>query len=161
MKIIDVLLQSHGLADIAVLEAKPEETLAAILSKIDLPGEKEGDFCRFRRSHRQGDKERRKQREEKRSTGVSLSPCPFVSLSRSLLCLDDRSAGVITAIRTNYVRWLHRAAFRAGLKLLRCKSMMRTPHASARVRLFAFRNAHCDTYDNDSNQLYFGLISVL
>lgn len=42
MKIIDVLLQSHGLADIAVLEAKPEETLAAILSKIDLPGEKEG-----------------------------------------------------------------------------------------------------------------------
>jgi len=42
MKTIDVLLQSHGLADIAVLEAKPDDTLAEVVSKIDLPGEKEG-----------------------------------------------------------------------------------------------------------------------
>jgi hypothetical protein len=42
MKSIDVLLQSHGLADIAVLEAKPDDTLANTVSKIDLPGEKEG-----------------------------------------------------------------------------------------------------------------------
>jgi hypothetical protein len=42
MKTIDVLLQSHGLADIAVLEAKPDDTLAKVVSKIDLPGTKEG-----------------------------------------------------------------------------------------------------------------------
>ena len=42
MKTIDVLLQSHGLADIAVLEAKPDDTLAEVVSKIDLTGEKEG-----------------------------------------------------------------------------------------------------------------------
>lgn len=42
MKTIDVLLQSHGLAEIAVLEAKPDDTLAKIVSKIDLPGDKEG-----------------------------------------------------------------------------------------------------------------------
>src|SRR5690242_8696174 len=42
MKTIDVLLQSHGLADIAVLEAEPGDTLAKTVSKIDLPGEKEG-----------------------------------------------------------------------------------------------------------------------
>jgi hypothetical protein len=42
MKTIDVLLQSHGLADIAVLEAKPDDTLAKVVSKIDLPGAKEG-----------------------------------------------------------------------------------------------------------------------
>jgi hypothetical protein len=44
MKTIDVLLQSHGLADIAVLEAKPDDTLAKIVSEIDLPGDKEGRF---------------------------------------------------------------------------------------------------------------------
>lgn len=42
MKNIDVLLQSHGLADIAVLEAKPDDTLAKIVAKIDLPGDKDG-----------------------------------------------------------------------------------------------------------------------
>ena len=42
MKTIDVLLQSHGLADIAVLEARPDDTLAKTVSKIDLPGDKEG-----------------------------------------------------------------------------------------------------------------------
>jgi hypothetical protein len=42
MKTIDVLLQRHGLADIAVLEAKPDDTLAKVVSKIDLPGAKEG-----------------------------------------------------------------------------------------------------------------------
>lgn len=42
MKNIDVLLQSHGLADIAVLEAKPDDTLAKTLAKIELPGDKDG-----------------------------------------------------------------------------------------------------------------------
>jgi hypothetical protein len=42
MKTIDVLLQSHGLPDIAVLEAEPWDTLAKTMSKIDLPGEEEG-----------------------------------------------------------------------------------------------------------------------
>jgi hypothetical protein len=42
MKTIDVLMQGHGLADIAVLEAKPHDTLAMIVSRIDLPGAKEG-----------------------------------------------------------------------------------------------------------------------
>jgi hypothetical protein len=42
MKIIEVLLQSHGLADIAVLEAKPDDTLAHTVSKVDLPGDKDG-----------------------------------------------------------------------------------------------------------------------
>lgn len=42
MKTVDVLLQSHGLPDIVVLEAKPTDTLAEIVSKFDLPGEKEG-----------------------------------------------------------------------------------------------------------------------
>lgn len=44
MKTIDVLLQSHGLPDIAVLEAKPGDTLAKTVSQIDLPGDKEGRF---------------------------------------------------------------------------------------------------------------------
>lgn len=42
MKTIDVLLQTYSLADIAVLEAKPSDTLAEIVSKIDLPGDKDG-----------------------------------------------------------------------------------------------------------------------
>jgi hypothetical protein len=42
MKTIDVLLQSHGLADITVLEARPDDTLAKVVSKIDLPGTNEG-----------------------------------------------------------------------------------------------------------------------
>ena len=42
MKSIDVLLQGHGLPDIAVLSAKPDDTLAEIVRKVDLPGAKEG-----------------------------------------------------------------------------------------------------------------------
>jgi hypothetical protein len=44
MKSIDVLLQGHGLADIAVLVAKPHDTLAEIVSKINFSGPKEGRF---------------------------------------------------------------------------------------------------------------------
>ncbi len=41
MKSIDVFLQGHGLADIAVLAAKPDDTLAEIVSKANLLGPKE------------------------------------------------------------------------------------------------------------------------
>ena len=40
------------------------------------------------------------------------------------------------------MRGLHRATFRASLKLLRREGMVRTAHAGPRIRLFAFGNTH-------------------
>jgi hypothetical protein len=42
MKSVDILVQSHGLADIAVLAAKPDDTLDEVVAKINLPLPKEG-----------------------------------------------------------------------------------------------------------------------
>jgi hypothetical protein len=43
MKSIDVLLQGHGLPDIAVLTAKPDDTIAAVLIQLKHTSEKEGE----------------------------------------------------------------------------------------------------------------------
>jgi hypothetical protein len=76
------------------------------------------------------------------STSFSLSPCLLVSLSGSLLHLDNRSARVMAAVRANDVRRLHRAALRACLKLLGLEPVVRAPHTGARVGLFAFGDTH-------------------
>ena len=44
MKSIDVLLQGYGLADIAVLVAKPDDKLAELLSKANFHGPMDGRF---------------------------------------------------------------------------------------------------------------------
>lgn len=77
-------------------------------------------------------------RNEKRLSGSFALPAHGVLLFR----FDDRPAGVVAAIRANDMRGLHRAALRAGLKLLRLESIVRTPHPGPRVRLFTFGNTH-------------------
>jgi hypothetical protein len=62
-----------------------------------------------------------------------------------LLSFDDRAARIMTTIWANYVRWLHRAALRAGLKLLGRQAVVRPPHAGSRIRLFTFGNTHRNT----------------
>lgn len=47
MKSIDVLVQGHGLVDIAVLAAKPDDTLAEIVARVDLPGKHEDHLLLF------------------------------------------------------------------------------------------------------------------
>jgi hypothetical protein len=75
----------------------------------------------------------------------SMSPCLLLPLSCSLLSFDHRAARIAAAVRADHVRRLHRAALGAGLKLLRFKAVVRTPHAGSRVRLFAFGNTHGNT----------------
>jgi hypothetical protein len=57
------------------------------------------------------------------------------------------------AIRANHVRRLLRAALRAGLKLLRLKSIVRTTHAGARIRLLTFGYTHGRYLPNTRNSL--------
>jgi hypothetical protein len=77
-----------------------------------------------------------KSREQDDLTPRSVLPAP------PLLSFDDRATRVIAAIWADDVRRLHRATLRAGLKLLRRQSVVRSPHAGPRVRLFTLRNTH-------------------
>ena len=47
MKALQVFLQGHGVADIAVVDASPEDTVADVVGKSDLADAKEGDHLIF------------------------------------------------------------------------------------------------------------------
>src|SRR5262249_33762288 len=71
---------------------------------------------------------------------VSLSP--YLLVLNPLLRFDHRAAGVLATVRADDVRGHHRAALRAGVKLLGLQAVVRPTHAGARVRLFAFGYGH-------------------
>jgi len=59
-----------------------------------------------------------------------------------LLRLDHRPAAVLAAVGADDVRGDGRAALRASVELLGGESVVRPPHAGARIGLFALRYGH-------------------
>jgi hypothetical protein len=95
---------------------------------------------------RQGDTEAGRKGEKL----TNESPCLPVSLSNFLLRFDNRPAGVLPAVRANYVGRLHRATLRTGLQLLHLQRVVGATHAGPRIGMFAFGYGHGDTCRIDS-----------